>query len=254
MESFVQALLEAMRTAHQSNLMRFAALDVSASNREDRARQLQATRASPIPRSAAVCLSASATRSIWSSTEADVVKLIREVLEEKALQQLVTVGPGAPITDAAELMSRWNVGALLVMDAGRLVGLISERDCVYVVATGRSPLGVTVREIMSRHVRLVPSELTTEECMWLMTYLRLRHLPVVDGGEVLGVVSIGDLVKDVITEQAHLVDDREGYSRAGRTREYEPRAGCIGGACASPSSPRSCCCRAAPPPASSRRS
>ncbi|MGV3622717.1 MAG: CBS domain-containing protein [Archangium sp.] len=138
------------------------------------------------------------------------MKLIREVVAEKALQQLITVEPSTSVVDAAELMTRWNVGALLVMEDNRLVGLVTERDYVRSFgAMGRITDNVTVREIMTRHVRMVPGEVTTEESMWLMTYLRLRHLPVMDGGEVLGVVSIGDLIKDVVTEQSHVIDPLE---------------------------------------------
>ncbi|PZR12292.1 MAG: histidine kinase [Archangium gephyra] len=138
------------------------------------------------------------------------MKLIREVVAEKSLQQLITTQPSASVTDAAELMTRWNVGALLVMEHDRIVGIVSERDYVRSFgAMGRSLEGITVRDIMARHIRMVPGEVTTEECMWLMTYLRLRHLPVVEGGEVLGLISIGDLIKDVVTEQAHLIDQIE---------------------------------------------
>lgn len=138
------------------------------------------------------------------------MKRISEVVAEKALQQVITIDPAASVTDAAELMTRWNVGALLVLEDSRLVGIVSERDYVRSFgAMGRSLEGITVRDIMARHVRMVPGDVTTEECMWLMTYLRVRHLPVMDGAEVLGLISIGDLIKDVVTEQALGIDQFE---------------------------------------------
>jgi CBS domain-containing protein len=139
------------------------------------------------------------------------MKLIRDVIEEKALQLLITIGPAAPIVEAARLMALWNVGALLVFDEGRLVGLLSERDYVRAVAVGEPVFERRVDELMARDLRLVPSDLTTDEAMMLMTHLRLRHLPVTDHGDVIGVVSIGDLVKDVVSEQAFVIEQLERY-------------------------------------------
>lgn len=140
------------------------------------------------------------------------MKRVRDVIAEKSLRQLVTIEPSATVTDAARLMAEWNVGALLVMREGRLVGLLSERDYVRgIVCAGRHPEGVAVREIMQRNVRMVDEALTTEECMSLMTHFRTRHLPVLSGREVLGIISIGDLVKDVVSEKAHIIDELERY-------------------------------------------
>lgn len=139
------------------------------------------------------------------------MKLIRDVMEEKSLQQLVTIGPKATLFEGARLMALWNVGALLVFENGRLVGLVSERDYVRATAVGKSVFPRLIEEIMLRDVRLVPSDLTTDEAMMLMTRLRLRHLPVTENGQVLGVISIGDLVKDVVGEQAFVIDQLERY-------------------------------------------
>ena len=139
------------------------------------------------------------------------MKLIRDVIEAKSLRELITIGPHVPIVEAARLMSLWNVGALLVLEEGRLVGLVSERDYVRAVAAGE-PLGERrVEDIMGRDVRLVPSDLTTDECMMLMTHLRLRHVPVTEGAEVLGIISLGDLVKDVVSDQAFVIEQLERY-------------------------------------------
>lgn len=139
------------------------------------------------------------------------MKLIRDVIAEKTLRELITIGPTAPIVEAARLMSLWNVGALLVLDGAALVGMVSERDYVRAVAVSEPVTHRRVEEIMLRDVRVVPSDLTTGECMMLMTHLRLRHLPVTERGQVLGVISIGDLVKDVVSEQAFVIEQLESY-------------------------------------------
>ena len=140
------------------------------------------------------------------------MKRVRDVIAEKSLQYLVTIDPSATVTEAAKLMAEWNVGALLVMEKGQLVGLLSERDYVRGIAcAGRHPESASVKEIMTRNVRMVGEELTTEECMSLMTHFRTRHLPVVSGREVVGVISIGDLVKDVVSEKAFIIEELERY-------------------------------------------
>lgn len=138
--------------------------------------------------------------------------LIREVIQKKSLQELITVQSGAPLVEAAGLMARWNVGALLVLEDDAVVGIISERDFVRTVAAlGRPFSGVMVNDIMSRAVRLIPGDLTVENCMALMTHLRLRHLPVEEDGEVIGIISLGDLVKETISEQSFLIEQLEAY-------------------------------------------
>jgi CBS domain-containing protein len=141
------------------------------------------------------------------------MKLVRDVVEGKAFRELITIGPEAPIVEAARLMSLWNIGALLVLEKGELVGLVSERDYVRAVAIGEPLEGRKVEDLMAREVRLVPADLTTDECMMLMTHLRLRHVPVTDGQGVLGIISLGDLVKDVVSEQAFVIEQLELYIR-----------------------------------------
>jgi CBS domain-containing protein len=142
-----------------------------------------------------------------------MMKLVRDVIEEKSLQGLITVGPEAPVVEAARLMSLWNVGALLVMEQGQLMGLLSERDFVRAGAVGEPLEGRKVEDIMTREVRLVPADLSTDECMMLMTRLRLRHVPVTDQGSLVGVLSVGDLVKDVVKEQAFVIEQLDLYIR-----------------------------------------
>jgi CBS domain-containing protein len=143
-----------------------------------------------------------------------MMKLVRNILEEKSLKELITVGPEASIVEAARLMSLWNVGALLVLDEqGQMIGLVSERDFVRELSVGEPIADRTVEDIMQREVRLVPAELSTDECMALMTHLRLRHLPVTDGERVLGIISVGDLIRDVVGEQAFVIEQLELYIR-----------------------------------------
>ena len=139
------------------------------------------------------------------------MKRLREVIEEKELQLLITTSPGASLVDAARLMALWNVGALLVLDEGRLVGVLSERDYVRAAAMDESLGDKRVEDVMVRSLRVLPADLTTDECMVLMTHLRLRHLPVTEGGDVIGIVSIGDLVKDVVGEQSFVIEQLERY-------------------------------------------
>jgi len=116
------------------------------------------------------------------------------------------------VFDAIKLMADKNIGALLVMEADEVAGIITERDYARkVVLMSRSSKQTTVREIMTSAVMYVSPEQTSEECMVLMTENRLRHLPVIDGGRLLGIISIGDLVKDIIAEQRFTIEQLEHY-------------------------------------------
>lgn len=122
------------------------------------------------------------------------------------------VAPGASVLDAIRRMAEKHIGALLVLEDGRLTGIVSERDYARkVVLLGRSSTTTAVREIMSSPVITVAPGQTVDDAMRLMTTHRIRHLPVVRGQEVLGVVSIGDLVKSVIEEQRHTIEDLRSY-------------------------------------------
>jgi len=132
-------------------------------------------------------------------------------LESKA-PEIHAVAPGDSVFDAIRLMAEKGVGAVLVMDGSRLAGIISERDYARkVVLHGRSSSDTSVREIMTAEVITVGPRHTVEQCMQLVTENRIRHLPVVDGGEVIGVISIGDLVKAVIEDQKTQLDQLQRY-------------------------------------------
>lgn len=135
---------------------------------------------------------------------------IREILEAKG-SEVFSIHPKATVYDAIAEMADKGVGALLVMEDGRLVGIISERDYTRkVILKGRSSREALVEEIMTRDVVTASPDITVAEGMRLMTDHRIRHLPLVSGGKVTGVVSIGDLVKAIISEQeatiAHLTN------------------------------------------------
>jgi CBS domain-containing protein len=135
----------------------------------------------------------------------------RHLLDRKG-RAIFSVGPEDPVLEAIQLMADHHVGALLVMKADELVGIISERDYARkVILRGRSSAETPVWQIMSSPVITVSLAKTVQECMELMTEHRLRHLPVVDGGRVVGMVSIGDLVKAVMDEQRQTIEQLESY-------------------------------------------
>ena len=139
------------------------------------------------------------------------MKSVAQILKLKSTG-VVSIGPDVPVLDALKVLADKDVGAVLVMDGSRLVGIVSERDYARKVALkGKSSSTTPVSEIMTREVVCVTPTQTTEECMALMTEKRARHLPVIDNGRVIGVLSIGDLVKDAISEQKFIIDQLEHY-------------------------------------------
>ena len=140
------------------------------------------------------------------------MKTAANVLKSKAHQAVHTITPGALVFDALKLMADKNIGALLVMEAEEVAGIITERDYARkIVLMSRSSKQTPVREIMTSAVMYVRPDQTSEECMVLMTENRLRHLPVMDGRRLLGIISIGDLVKDIIAEQKFTIEQLEHY-------------------------------------------
>ena len=139
------------------------------------------------------------------------MRTVRQLLEGKA-PGFFTVNAEDPVRTAIQLMADHFVGALPVMKDGRLAGIISERDYARkVVLMGRNSAETTVGTIMSAPVIHVGPQQTVNDCMMLMTEKRIRHLPVVDNGELIGVISIGDCVKAVIDEQRHEIEDLRRY-------------------------------------------
>jgi CBS domain-containing protein len=139
------------------------------------------------------------------------MKTVAQMLKLKPAG-VISIRPDVPVLDALKLLADKDVGAVLVMDGPRLMGIISERDYARKVALkGKSSSDTPVSEIMTREVVVVTPAQTNEECMALMTKKRARHLPVIDNGRVVGVLSIGDLVKDAISEQQFIIDQLEHY-------------------------------------------
>ncbi len=139
------------------------------------------------------------------------MKTVSQLLQGKG-SQVLSVTPEASVFDALKLMADKNVGALLVMSDGALRGILSERDYARkVILLGKSSHELAVSEIMSDKVVSVTLSQTVDECMALMSGRRIRHLPVVDNGKVVGVLSIGDLVKAVIEMQQQTIQQLESY-------------------------------------------
>lgn len=139
------------------------------------------------------------------------MKTVRQLLQEKG-GAIFSIGPDRRVFDALKLMAEKDVGALLVVEDGRLLGIISERDYARkVILHGKSSHEIPVREIMTTKVITVRPNQTVDECMTLMTHHRVRHLPVMDGDRLIGVLSIGDLVKEVIADQEQTIRQLESY-------------------------------------------
>lgn len=135
---------------------------------------------------------------------------VQSILRQKG-SQVWWVTPDASILQALELMAERKIGAVLVMEAGRLVGIFSERDYARRgILLNRGP-ETPISQVMTYPVYCVTPQQTLEECMGLMTEKHIRHLPVADGETILGVISIGDVVKEVIADQAHLIQGLENY-------------------------------------------
>lgn len=139
---------------------------------------------------------------------------VRQLLQHKGYA-IAAVAAESTVFDAIALMAEKNIGSLLVMDGDTLLGIVTERDYARkVVLRGKASPTTPVREIMNADVIVVSPDHTVEECMGLMTGKRVRHLPVVDGGRIAGVISIGDLVQSIIGEQKTIIDQLEQYIRS----------------------------------------
>jgi CBS domain-containing protein len=136
---------------------------------------------------------------------------IKDLLRYKP-QSVWTIRPEATVYEALELMAEKNVGALPVVEKGELVGIFSERDYARkCILMGRHSKETLVSDLMSSPVVTINTEFTIEQCLALMTQRQFRHLPVMDAGELCGIVSIGDIGKWVISEQRSMIHDLEGY-------------------------------------------
>jgi len=136
---------------------------------------------------------------------------VQQILKEKTAGTW-TIAPRATVYQALELMAQKDVGALPVVDNGKIVGMFSERDYARkVVLQGRASKTTTVSELMTTKIFYVRPDSTVEECMALMTERHIRHLPVLDGAELVGLVSIGDIVKAIIVDQEITIRSLKNY-------------------------------------------
>ena len=137
---------------------------------------------------------------------------VANILRSKPDRTVHGVSPATSMYEALGVMAEKNVGALLVLDDGAIVGIVTERDYARrIVLKGRSSRDTPVRDVMTSPVLYVTPEQSGAECMALMTEKRLRHLPVLDGGRLVGLVSSGDLVKDIISQQNFIIEQLVHY-------------------------------------------
>jgi IMP dehydrogenase len=137
---------------------------------------------------------------------------VAQILGSKVSQAVWSIQPSASVYEAIAIMAHRRVGALIVAQEGRLAGIVTERDYARkIVLMDRSSRNTPVRDIMSTAVRYVSPQQTSEECMALMTEHRIRYLPVMTAGQVVGMVSIGDLVNNLISEQEQTIQQLEHY-------------------------------------------
>ncbi|MBM3394588.1 MAG: CBS domain-containing protein [Betaproteobacteria bacterium] len=142
------------------------------------------------------------------------MKTVQQILESKSLK-LLAVSPDATVYDALKLMAEKEVGALLVLEDEHLAGIFSERDYARkVILHGKSSKETRVQEIMTAKVVCVAPLQTMDQCMALMTDKRVRHLPVIDNNKVVGIISIGDAIKEVIADQQFQINQLEQYIRS----------------------------------------
>ena len=145
------------------------------------------------------------------------MKTVREILKSKISGNgILTITPDETVLHAIKVMAEKNIGALLVLENDKLVGIITERDYARkVILAGKSSSNTTVREIMDQKLLVIKPVTTIEECMALMVENAVRYLPVIDDGRVTGVISMGNVVTSVITEQKYVINNLQQYIMQG---------------------------------------
>ncbi len=153
------------------------------------------------------------TRNFFSRTDKESIamKTVKQLLQEKG-HEVKSIGPEESLFDAMQLMAANGIGGLLVMQDNKPVGILTERDFSRKSYLLDKPVKDTlVKEIMTRQVAYVSPDYTNEDCMALVTEMRIRHLPVLENEQVIGIISIGDLVKDTISEHKFIIHQLERY-------------------------------------------
>lgn len=139
------------------------------------------------------------------------MKTVKDILKNKE-PDVWSISPNATVLEALHLMGEKEVGALIVRDGEEVIGIVSERDYARkIILQGKASRDTLVKEIMTAHIFTVKPETTVEECMVLITGKRIRHLPVFDGGKFVGLISIGDVIKSIISEQEKLIEELSNY-------------------------------------------
>ncbi|MDP3743583.1 MAG: CBS domain-containing protein [Methylotenera sp.] len=140
------------------------------------------------------------------------MKTLQQLLDSKKYKEIISIAPHRPVFDALVVLAEYKIGALVVLEGEKLVGIFSERDYAReVILKGRSSKTTSIQEVMTDKVLLAKPTDTVEEAMSLMSEKRIRHLPVIENGKVIGVLSIGDLVKETITYQQELIKQLQTY-------------------------------------------
>ena len=140
------------------------------------------------------------------------MKTLQQLIKEKDIQELLSIEPSQTLTDALTIMAEYKIGAILVMKNKKMVGIVSERDYAReVVLKKKSPKTTLVEDIMTRKIISLSGTDSFEKGLEVMTERRIRHLPVMQDEEILGMVSIGDLVKEMIAHQKHLISQLESF-------------------------------------------
>jgi CBS domain-containing protein len=141
---------------------------------------------------------------------------VRDLLRLKMSQAIWSISPDASVYEAMQRLAEKNIGALLVMRGEEIEGIVSERDCVRKVdLAGKNSRQVKVSEIMTSHVLYVDINQPLEECMAIMTEKKVRHLPVFDGSKLVGVISVGDVLKEIISDQQFMIEQLSRYITGG---------------------------------------
>ena len=140
------------------------------------------------------------------------MKTTAQLINEKQHKEVISIAPNRPVIDALIILAEYKIGALIVMEQDKMVGIFSERDYAReVVLKGKSSKVTTIAEVMTKNVLVGHGKDTFEKAMTIMTENHIRHLPIVDGHNVIGMLSLGDVAKEMIVYQRNLIKELEGY-------------------------------------------
>jgi CBS domain-containing protein len=141
---------------------------------------------------------------------------VRDLIRMKENKEIWSISPDATVYEALQLLSEKKIGAVLVIRSGKIEGILSERDCVRKVdLEGKTSRSVKVKEIMTSHVLYIDVNQPLEECMAVMTERKVRHLPVFEGDKLIGLVSVGDVLKEIISDQKFMIEQLSRYIAGG---------------------------------------